>query len=50
MDYERDVDDQDQGLDYEYECEYEVDEYTELQDHMGGDDWDQGQYDYDPYE
>ena len=26
------------------------DEYTEWQDLYGGDDWDHGQYDYDPYE
>lgn len=35
----------------EEECEYDEeydgqpDEYTEWQDYMGGDDWDQGQYD-----
>ena len=29
----------------EYEDDGQPDEYTEWQDYMGGDDWDQGQYD-----
>ena len=35
--------------DYEFEIEDDgqPDEYTEWQDFMGGDDWDQGQYDND---
>lgn len=36
--------------DYEFEIEDidgQPDEYTEWQDFMGGDDWDQGQYDND---
>jgi hypothetical protein len=35
--------------DYEFEIEDDgqPDEYTEWQDFMGGDDWDQGQYDTD---
>jgi hypothetical protein len=33
--------------DYEIENDGQPDEYTEWQDFMGGDDWDQGQYDND---
>ncbi len=33
--------------DYEIENDGQPDEYTEWQDFMGGDDWDQGQYDTD---
>jgi hypothetical protein len=33
--------------DYEIEDDGQPDEYTEWQDFMGGDDWDQGQYDTD---
>ncbi len=36
--------DGDNGYD-EYEDDGQPDEYTEWQDYMGGDDWDQGQYD-----
>jgi len=32
--------------DYPYD-DGQPDEYTEWQDYMGGDDWNQGQYDYD---
>jgi hypothetical protein len=33
-----------------YEDDGQPDEYTEWQDYMGGDDWDQGQYDHAEYE
>lgn len=34
-------------VDYSEEDDGQPDEYTEWQDYMGGDDWDQGQYDGD---
>jgi len=46
-------DDDDEGVDGwdedddEIENDGQPDEYTEWQDFMGGDDWDQGQYDTD---
>lgn len=42
-DDEIDLDDHDLGDDEIYDGQ--PDEYTEWQDYMGGDDWDQGQYD-----
>lgn len=44
---ETDYDEYDDGDDV---YDGQPDEYTEWQDYMGGDDWDQGQYDCDPYE
>jgi len=34
----------------DYEDDGQPSEYDEWQDYMGGDDWDQGQYDHDYYD
>ena len=39
--------DDDDDYEFEIEDDGQPDEYTEWQDFMGGDDWDQGQYDND---